>query len=214
MISPLAMRERYGFDAFRFFLLRDMSFGLDANFSEEAMVARINADLANNLGNLVSRTLNMTARFADGRVPEPPPPEDLEREMLATLDETARAVDASMRAVELHRALEAIFRAVDAANRYLDARAPWKAAKREGGDVVVRASLYTTCQMLRGIALLLHPFIPDASGEILGRLGLGQLARTARLPEAASDVSALPPGTETRKGAPLFPRIELPENDG
>ena len=91
MISPLIMRERYGFDAFRFFLLRDMSFGLDASFSEEAMVTRINADLANNLGNLVSRTLNMTARFADGQVPEPPPPEVAEREVLATLDEARRA---------------------------------------------------------------------------------------------------------------------------
>ena len=126
MISPLIMRERYGFDAFRFFLLRDMSFGLDASFSEEAMVTRINADLANNLGNLVSRTLNMTARFADGQVPEPPPPEDAEREVLATLDEAARAVDRAVRDVALHRALEAIFRAVDDANRYLDARAPWK----------------------------------------------------------------------------------------
>ena len=168
---------------------------------------------ANNLGNLVSRTLNMTARFADGQVPEPPPPEDAEREVLATLDEAARAVDRAVRDVALHRALEAIFRAVDDANRYLDARAPWKAAKLEGGDAVVRASLYTTCQMLRGIALLLLPFIPDSAAEILRRLGIPELAARACLPGAASDLAALPPGTATEKGAPLFPRVELPETD-
>ena len=93
MVSPLAMKESYGFDAFRYFLLREMVFGLDSTFSEVALIRRINADLANNLGNLVSRTLNMTARFAGGAVPKAGEPGDLEREIQAAAPEVAARVD-------------------------------------------------------------------------------------------------------------------------
>ena len=96
MISPLIMRERYGFEAFRYFLLRGMSFGVDANFSEETLVARINADLANNLGNLVSRTLNMTRRFADGVVPTPGEEGELEQAVQDACSEAVSATDRHM----------------------------------------------------------------------------------------------------------------------
>ncbi|MCP3986640.1 MAG: methionine--tRNA ligase [bacterium] len=211
MVSPLAMRERYGFDAFRYFLLRDMSFGLDSSFTEDALVTRINADLANNLGNLVSRTLNMTARFADGVVPEPGPMTELEREAQGAAVEAASLVDQRMRAMELHRAVEAVTRLVDSANKYLDRRAPWKAAKEEGREEEVRTTLYTCCQTLRAIGLLLAPIIPEAAAEILRRLGQDGLLATARLPADAATWDALAPGTPTIKGNPLFPRIELPE---
>jgi methionyl-tRNA synthetase len=207
MISPLAMRERYGFDAFRYFLLREMVFGLDASFSEDALVARINADLANNLGNLVSRTLNMTARFAGGAVPEPAPAEALEREVQAAAARAAESVDACLRRNEFHRALEAIFQLVDAVNRYLEERAPWKAGRDPAAAQRTAGTLYTSCEALRVIALLLAAFLPDTAAELLARLGLPEALASARFPEALR-WGGLRPGTPTRQGKALFPRIE------
>jgi methionyl-tRNA synthetase len=213
MISPLVMREKYGFEAFRFFLLRDMVFGLDSNFTEEALVARINADLANNLGNLVSRTLNMTARFAGGRVPECGKLSELEEEVAAVAPRTVEKVDRHMRRCEIHRALEAIFEFVNVVNRYLEQRAPWKAAKRPGAEQEVATTLYTSCEALRCIALLISPFLPETGAEILERLGIGGALEGASLLDDVRRWGALQPGTPTTKGAPLFPRVEPPAEE-
>ncbi len=207
MVSPLIMRDKYGFDAFRYFLLRDMAFGLDSDFSEEAMVARINADLANNLGNLVSRTLNMTARYTEGRVPQPGPDESEERDVQASLAETVRSVDLHVERMELHRGLESIFRSVDATNRYLEVREPWKAAKNPALLERVRTTLYTCCESLRITALLLSPFLPEKSAEILKRLGLEDALAAARLPEDLA-WGGIPIDSPTSKGSALFPRID------
>jgi methionyl-tRNA synthetase len=211
MVSPIAMKEIYGFDAFRYFLLREMVFGLDSTFSEEALIRRTNADLANNLGNLVSRTLNMTARFADGSVPKAGAPGDLEREIQAAAPEVAARVDRFIRGYEFHRALEAIFEFLDRVNRYLETRAPWKAAKDPAKADQVATTLYTSCEALRVIALLLAAFLPETAAEILARLGIPDALQTARLPEEAERWGVLEPGTATTKGAALFPRIEVPE---
>jgi methionyl-tRNA synthetase len=202
------MKERYGFDAFRYFLLRDMVFGLDANFTEEALITRINADLANNLGNLVSRTLNMTGRFTDGRVPEPGEPGELEREIAEAARATAENVDREVRRFAFHRALEAILGFLDRVNRYFETQAPWKAAKQPGNEALVATTLYTGCEALRVIALLLAPFLPDTAPEILRRIGLPGALDRARLPEDACRWGVLVAGTETTTGPPLFPRIE------
>ena len=212
-VSPMEMKERFGFDAFRYFLLREMVFGLDANFSEAGLVGRINADLANNLGNLLSRTLNMTARFADGKVPEPGEPGDLEREIQRAAQETAERVDRATRRYEFHRALEAIFGFLDRVNRYLEERAPWKAAKEPGNAKNVATTLYTSCEALRVIALLIAPFLPDTAPEILGRLGIPNALQKARLPDDAATWGGLEAGAATHKGAALFPRVELSEDE-
>jgi methionyl-tRNA synthetase len=212
MVSPLIMDEKYGFESFRYYLLRQMSFGVDASFNESEMVARINADLANNLGNLVSRTLNMTARFAEGRVPAPAAGGDgaLEREVRDACAEAVDAVDQHMDALEPHRALEAIFRAVDATNRYLEQREPWKAAKDDRA-ATVPTTLYTCCEALRVTALLLAPFLPEASAAILARLGAEGALESARLPgDAAWGQIAV--GSATTKGDALFPRRDAPED--
>ena len=209
-VSPLVMRDRYGFESFRYFLLRSMSFGIDASFTEESLVTRINADLANNLGNLVSRTLNMTARFAGGRVPEPGVRGDLEQGVEDACAEAARAVDTHVESMELHRALEAIFKAANATNQYLERREPWKAAKDPEREATVPTTLHTCCEAIRILAILLAPFLPEASAEILRRLGLEGALDHASLPEDAA-WGRLPVGNETVKGKPLFPRAELPE---
>jgi methionyl-tRNA synthetase len=207
MVSPLIMNERYGFDSFRYFLLRDMVFGLDSNFSEEAMIARLNADLANNLGNLVSRTLNMTAKFAEARVPEPGEAEEPELEVQAAAAKAVSAVDQHLRAIEPQRALEAILRVVDTTNRYLERREPWKAAKDPARAASVPTTLYTCCEALRIVALLLSPFLPEKAPEILARLGLPDALSSARLPGSAA-WGQIPIGSPTNKGKPLFPRID------
>ena len=215
MVSPIAMDEKYGFEAFRYYLLRGMSFGLDANFTEPDLVARINADLANNLGNLVSRTLNMTARFADGRVPAAAKtgPDPLEAQVRDACSEAVAAVDRHVDAMEVHRALEAIFRAVDATNQYLERREPWKAAKDPARSATVPITLYTCCEALRIIALLLAPFLPRTAQEILSRLGVPDSLAGARLPAAAA-WGGIAEGARTTKGDSLFPRVELPPADG
>ena len=212
MISPLAMREKYGFDAFRYFLLREMVFGLDSDFSEAALVGRINADLANNLGNLVSRTVNMTGRFCDGKVPPPGSPGEPEGIVSAAAASAVAKVDEHLRRNEFHRALEAIFAFSGEVNRYLEERAPWKVAKEkaDGWQEHVEQTLYTSCEALRIAALLLAPFLPDTAPKILERLGQPDALAEVRLPEAAA-WGGIAVGAPVSKGAPLFPRIELEE---
>jgi len=211
MISPLLMQERYGFEPFRYYLLREMVFGQDANFSEAAMVTRVNADLANNLGNLVSRTLNMTGRFTEGVVPEPGATGPLEAEVEAAAEAACRSTLAHFERLELHRAVEAALGVVDAANRYYEQREPWRAAKDPARAEELRTTLWVGCEALRIAALLLWPAIPAKAEEIHRRLGLSGSPRDARLPDDAR-WGGIAAGGATTKGAPLFPRLELPED--
>jgi methionyl-tRNA synthetase len=210
MISPLAMRDRYGFEPFRYFLLREMSFGHDASFSEEGMVARVNADLANNLGNLVSRTLQMTRRFAGGRVPEAGPGGEPEARVRAVAEAAPAEVDAALRRIDPRRALEALFRIVDAANLHLEQREPWRAASDPARAAELQTTLATSCEALRIAAALLEPFLPQASREIAVRLGVADAAAGA-LPAAARWGAVALAGRAVVPGPPLFPRREAPE---
>jgi len=214
MISPLVMREKYGFEAFRHFLLREMSFGLDASFTEEALVERVNADLANNLGNLVSRTLNLVGRFCDGRVPEPGPIGAAEQAVEHAIAHAADASDRAFAELRFHDASAAALGLASELNRYLDEKAPWKAVKEPGGDAVVRTSLYVACQALRQIALLMAPLLPHAAQTIVERLGDPEAIRSSRLPGDAAHFGALPVGAPVTKGDPLFPRVQPPAADG
>ncbi len=212
MVSPLAMREKYGFDAFRYFLLREMVFGLDSDFSEAALAGRINADLANNLGNLVSRTLNMTGRFCAGAVPKAGEAGAQERLVIDSAAEAVAKVDEHLLRNEFHRALEAILAFTGGVNRYLEDRAPWKVAKEkhDGWQQNVEQTLYTSCEALRIAALLLAPFLPDTAPRILERLGQADALVGARLPEDAA-WGGLAAGSPVSAGEPLFPRVEREE---
>jgi methionyl-tRNA synthetase len=196
-ISPLEMRERYGFEAFRYFLLREMSFGLDANFTEEALVERVNADLANNLGNLVSRTLNLVEKVCGGAVPEAAAEAEADREVLAGARRAEERRDAALAQLQPHVALAALIEYATQVNRYVDARAPWKSAKDPATAAEARTTLHFACRALHALARLLSPFLPAAARGIAERLGVPELAPLA-------------PGTRVAKGEPLFPRIGLP----
>ncbi len=206
VVSPLTMRDRYGFESFRYFLLREMVFGLDGNFSESALVARNNGDLANKLGNLVNRALNMTARFCDGQVPSPGTPGASEKSVADAAELARREIDGHLSALEFHRALESLFAFVDRVNQYVDERAPWKLAKDPAARADLETTLYTACEAMRVIGVLLAPFLPEAAAEIRRRLGS---TTEARMEDAAW--GQLQPGTATTKGDPLFPRFEEPD---
>jgi methionyl-tRNA synthetase len=210
IVAPLDMQEKFGFDCFRYFLLRDMAFGADSDFSESALVARVNADLANNLGNLLSRTLNMTGRYTKAAVPEPGSPGPAEDAVAAAAARSAAEVDEHVRRNEFHRALESIFNFTDTVNRYVERQAPWKVAKAKeaGGEKRLGTILYTACEALRVVALLIAPFLPDTAPRMLASLGIPDALEGARLPDDAARWGALEPGTATVRGAPLFPRIE------
>jgi len=188
MISPLVMRERYGFETFRYFLLREMSFGLDANFTEEALVERVNADLANNVGNLVSRTLNLVEKFCDGVVPACGASNVVDQAVLDGATATAERVQAAMQNLQPQLALAAITEYASSVNRYVDTRAPWKSMKDPATAPEARTTLHFACRALGEIATLLAPFVPVAAQRISEKLSASPITR----------------------GDPLFPRVEKP----
>ncbi|HEU5394302.1 MAG TPA: methionine--tRNA ligase, partial [Candidatus Methylomirabilis sp.] len=208
VVRPLDLVDRYGYDAFRYFLLREMVFGLDATFSEEALVARLNADLANDLGNLVSRTCTMLERYLEGRIPKPStPPAELEIELQRTVEAAKAAARSAVEAFAWHRALEAIWEIVTAANRYIDSVKPWELAKRHPEDL--ERVLSHLWEALRQAALLLSPAMPETCAAIWEQLGITFPIRKARMvPEGEWGA---PVGTgRVQKREPLFPRVETP----
>ncbi len=208
MIAPRLLRDRYGFEQSRYFLMREMSFGSDANFSEAALVERTNADLANNLGNLLSRTLNLVEKFCDAQVPEPSLTGAAETTLAAAAPAALAEVEAAMAELRFHDALAAIVAFSVKVNQYVDSHAPWKAAKQPDGGAILRTSLYWACESLRQLALLLAAFLPATAQEILTRLGQPDALASARIENVRGP--ALAPGTPTAKGTPLFPRLAPP----
>ena len=158
-------------DAFRYFLLREMGFGNDATFSEDALVTRINADLANNLGNLISRTLAMQDRYFEGAVQDAGEPTGDDRELAATFATAIEEVPAFTEQLAFHRALESLWRAIDQANKFIVTTAPFKLAKDDATKPRAGAVLRQLLEGLFVTAVLLYPFLPETSARLLGLLG-------------------------------------------
>src|SRR5581483_1985154 len=177
---PLAMKEKIGLDAFRYFLLRDSVFGQDADFREESLHARYNAELANNLGNLVSRTLATQDRYFKGVVqPLHDPPSDLDQRLATAFAQAASEVEHHVTNLSLSRALEAVFRATDHANKYITETAPFTLAKDPATLPRVGAILHNLLEALRMSAQLLTPFLPESCEKIFTALALPQELRRA-----------------------------------
>lgn len=206
VIRPLDMKQRFGMDAFRYFLLREMAFGQDATFSEDAFITRVNADLANNLGNLVSRTLAMQQRYFQGAA-QPLgdwAPED--RELAAAFAVAIADMPGHMEQLAFHRTLEALWRAIDAANKYIVTTAPFTLAKDPATLPRAGAVLHHLLEALFATAVLLRPFLPETSARMLALL---DRPADARLP--AGDAwwgTVIPDGHVTQKPVILFPRID------
>jgi methionyl-tRNA synthetase len=205
VVRPLDMQASYGMDAFRYVLLRESVFGLDADFREEALVTRINADLANNLGNLVSRTLAMQQRYFGGVVQ---PRTDIRPEdaaLACAYEDAAREVDEQVRALMLSRALEAIWRATDHANKYIVETAPFTLAKDPGARPRVGTILHNLLEALRVTAQLAAPFLPETTARMATLLALP--AGALDLPGPAWG-ETFAPGHAVQQPVVLFPRIE------
>jgi methionyl-tRNA synthetase len=205
-IYPAEVLDRFGEDAFRYHLMREIQFGQDGNFSFESMLARYNSELANGLGNLASRVLAMAGSYFDGLVPEPST--RTPSGGLATLGmELAKRFDAHVLSLELTDAVGAIDEFVREANRHLVDVAPWKLAKDEARRQDLADALYESLEALRLIAVLTFPVMPGAAGSLWEQLGVGEPLDQQRLPDAA-EWGRLEPGTKTVKGQSLFPRLD------
>ena len=210
VVQPLDLAERYGVDAFRYFLMREMSVGQDRSFSEVDMVSRYNSDLANDLGNALNRVTKMVGRYREGVLRNPGPLAD---EPEAAMQEACREAPARVRgyveALAPGDAVDAALELVRATNRYLERREPWQLAKDEEQGDLLDAVLYTSAETLRIAAVLLSPVMPRKTAEMLTQLG--------KPPEEGArfeDLTAwglLQPGDEVPGGEGLFPRAELPE---
>jgi methionyl-tRNA synthetase len=206
VVEAFQLTDKYGHDAFRYFLLREMTFGLDANFSEEALVGRLNADLANDLGNLASRATTLLARFgAINKAGGQPTPEDQQIQALAA--ETRSAVDRAMADFAFQKALTGIWEFIGAVNRYVDAAAPWELAKDPAKRPRLERVLCTLADALQFLGIILDPFVPGAAAKLRGALGF---TKQPGLEDAV--VGRLTSVPAVQKMAALFPRIEAKES--
>jgi methionyl-tRNA synthetase len=204
IVRPLDLKDKYGLDAFRYFLLRDMVFGLDSNFSEEAFVQRLNSDLANDLGNLVSRTITMAVKYCDGKVPEINP-----QKKDSALHEAARKavteVESSFNDMSLHKALIAIWDFINVTNKYIVENEPWTLGKDPANKEKLTAIMYSLLAALRTIAILLTPFMPQTAEKILRQIGVDKPSALDLASIRKDD--ALTAGNPLTRGESLFPRI-------
>jgi methionyl-tRNA synthetase len=207
VVDPYEMVETYGSDAFRYFLLREVPFGLDGDFSKKALVHRINSDLANDFGNLLNRALGMLGKYFGGTVPVPSPAVEEDHSLTALAGEVRNSVDAAMEDVEFHRALMAIWELVKAANRYVDASAPWALAKDPDKRDRLGTVLYNILEAARICVLLSSPVIPAAAQKMWEALGCPGAVAKANLASACA-WGGLPAGATLPRSAVAFPRIE------
>ena len=205
VVDPFALATQYGADQFRYFLLREVPFGQDGSYSHDAIVNRINADLANDLGNLAQRSLTMIARNCDGRVPEPGRLMEADEALLALADALPGKVRAAMEGVALHTILAEIWAVVAEANRYFASQEPWILRKQDPARMAT--VLYVTAEVLREIAIMAQPFVPDAAEKLLDLLAIPGEARAFAQVGAENRLAA---GLALPAPAPIFPRYVEP----
>jgi len=206
IVDPVVLCDRYGVDAIRYFLLREIPFGNDGVFTNEALINRINTDLANDLGNLLSRTTAMVKKYFDGALPAARAYEPLDDELRTLCEELPAKVTDCMDKLLLPQALTEIFKPIQRANKYIDETAPWALAKDEANKARLGAVLANLCEVLRYAAVLLTPFLPTTGPKIADQLGL--TAEQRRF-DALDKFDLLPAGHKVPGGAVLFPRIDL-----
>lgn len=206
VVDPNEIIERYGLDQFRYFLLREVPFGLDGDFSETALIGRINGELANDLGNLLSRSISMTIKYFNGVVPEPKESAEIDEEMKKTAREAVSGLDGALKEVAFQRSLTNIWSLVSFANYYIEATAPWALAKDEAKKGRLRTVIYNTLESLRVTAVLISPFMPETAKKMWKALNIPEPFEEIRICDA--EWGGLKAGITVNKPNPLFPRVE------
>lgn len=205
VVDPFVLGERYGADAIRYHILREMALGADSSFSNEIMINRINSDLANGFGNLVSRTVAMVIKYFDGTLPAEKTSGEFDSELIAECEGLRAKVDEYLDKTQLQNALAEIFKVVSRANKYIDETAPWVLAKDEANKPRLAAVLYNLLEAIRITSTLLSPFMPTTMPEVWKQIGAAENDVTY---ENAGKFGVLPADVTVNKGAVLFPRID------
>ena len=209
VIDPLALIDEFGADAIRYFLLREIVFGNDGNFSRDALITRINSDLANDLGNLLHRTVSMIEKYHGGVVTNTGVIEAVDEDLMALVKTTAENFEKDMDAMEINSAIKGVWALISRANKYIDETAPWILAKDEAKAARLQTVMYNLAETLRVVAILVAPFIPSTSPKIYTQLGL-EVPAEFLLTDA--EFGKIADGTKVQKGEPLYPRIEIAED--